>query len=93
MSFVLAATELTASIIISCLILLAMVIIGFFVVSWVKKRVQQPEDPVSMGFSLAELRDLVKSGQITPQEFERARGRMMASAKQEKPKQSDQKTA
>ena len=46
------------------------------------------------GFTLSDLRDLHRNGQMTAEEFERAKGKIVAAAKaaalrQEKPKTSD----
>ena len=72
------------------LILVAVVVVGFIVVVWVKRRLQQPDSAPTLGFSLADLRELHRTGKISDEEFERARGRMAASLKQrestEKPK-------
>jgi uncharacterized membrane protein len=70
------------------LVLIALVVIGFFVAVWVKRRMQAPDSTPSLGFSLADLRELHRTGKISDQEFERARGKMAASLKRadEKPK-------
>ena len=57
-----------------CLILLAL---------WVKRRTQQTDSGPTIGFSLADLRELHRTGKISDQEFERARGKMAASLKRE----------
>jgi len=72
------------------LVLLAVVIVGFVLVLWVKRRLQHQDMAPTLGFSLADLRELHRTGKISDEEFERARGRMAASLKQrestEKPK-------
>ncbi len=71
------------------LILIAVVVVGFFVVVWVKRRMQAQDPPTApLGFTLADLRELHRSGKMTDEEFERARGKMVASLKRqdEKPK-------
>jgi uncharacterized membrane protein len=82
----LATTDPTSSIYVWSLVLIVVAVAGFVLVSWVKKRVRRPDEPPSIGFSLADLRELLRKGQITPEEFERARGRLAAGMKrQEKP--------
>jgi len=74
------------------LILVALVIIGFALATWVKRRTQQHESGPAIGFSLADLRELHRTGKISDQEFERARGKMAASLKREiteKPKKAE----
>jgi uncharacterized membrane protein len=75
-----------------CLILLALVVAGFVLVAWVKRRTQQQDSGPTIGFSLADLRELHRTGKISDQEFERARGKMAASLKREttpKPKKAE----
>jgi uncharacterized membrane protein len=74
------------------LILVAVVVVGFIVVVWVKRRIQQPDSAPTLGFSLADLRELHRTGKISDEEFERARGKMAASLKHQstqKPKKPD----
>ena len=75
------------------LILVAVVVVGFTVVVWVKRRIQQPDSTPTLGFSLADLRELHRTGKISDAEFERARGKMAASLKRqestEKPKKAE----
>lgn len=80
----LATTDPTSSIYVWSLVLIVVAVAGFVLVSWVKKRVNRPDnEPVSIGFSLADLRELLRKGQLTPEEFERARGRLAAGMKRE----------
>src|SRR3954468_19959922 len=62
-------------IIIGCLILIVVVVLGLLVVSWMKRRMQAGGEPVPAGFTLSDLRRLHKAGQITDEEFERAKAR------------------
>ena len=71
------------------LVLIVVVMAGFAVVVWVKRRMQAEDPPTaSLGFTLADLRELHRTGKISDEEFERARGKMAASLKRqdEKPK-------
>ena len=76
-------------------VLLAVVIVGFVLVLWVKRRmqVQDTDTTPKIGFSLADLRELHRTGKISDQEFERARGKMAASLKHrdsnDKPKKAE----
>ena len=63
------------------LVLIVVVVAGFVLVSWVKRRLQHQETGQTIGFSLADLRELHKSGKLSDEEFERARGKMAASLK------------
>jgi len=74
------------------LVLIAVVVAGFFVVVWVKRLIQAPPSTPTIGFSLADLRELHRTGKISDEEFERARGKMAASLKKQetqKPKKSE----
>ena len=74
------------------LILIGVVVVGFFLVAWVKRRMRPEDSGPTLGFSLADLRELHRTGKISDEEFERARGKMAASLKRrestEKPKKS-----
>ena len=64
------------------LVLIALLLIGFFVVArlraWVKG---SDEESPPIGFTLSDLRRLHREGKMTDEEFERARSQMVASAK------------
>ena len=64
-----------------CLILIAVLVVGFVLVAWVKRRMQHQDIPQSVGFTLADLRELHRSGKISDQEYEKARGKMAAALK------------
>jgi uncharacterized membrane protein len=74
-------------------VLIVVVVAGFILVAWVKRRLQQPDSAApALGFSLADLRELHRTGKISDEEYERARGKMAASLKRkeaEKPKKPD----
>ncbi len=63
------------------LALLGVLALGLVVVSKVKRRLQEPDQPVSMGFTLSDLRQLHKSGQMSDEEFERAKAKVVEAAK------------
>jgi len=62
-------------VVVGCLVLIGAVILGLFVVSWMKRRMQAADEPVPAGFTLSDLRRLHKAGQITDEEFERAKAK------------------
>ena len=88
-----AAANDSKAILVWSLVLLAAVIVGFVLVLWVKRRLRQVDEAPTLGFSLADLRELHRTGKISDEEYERARGKMAASLKHresaEKPKKSD----
>jgi hypothetical protein len=61
------------------LVLMGLVVVGFLLVSWVRNRLRQPEEPASHDFSLGELRALHRQGQLSDQEYERARQRLIGN--------------
>jgi hypothetical protein len=76
-----------ASIVVWCLIAVAAILIGFTLVVWVRKRLHEPDEPASAGFSLSDLRQLHREGKISTEEYERAKARMTASLmREQKPK-------
>ena len=63
------------------LALLGVLAVGLVVVSKVKRRLQEPDQPVTLGFTLSDLRQLHKIGQMTDEEFERAKAKVVEAAK------------
>ena len=64
------------------LVVIVLVVAGFAAISWLRKWMK--EDDVSeggAGFGIGELRRMHARGELTDEEFERARGKMTASAK------------
>jgi hypothetical protein len=63
--------------------LVAFLIFGFLVVTQVKRRMNAGDsDPTAAsGFTLSDLRELHESGQMSDEEFERAKGRVIAAAR------------
>ncbi len=58
-------------------ILVALVVAGFLLVSYIKRRLDRPEESASTDFTLADLRQLHRSGKISDEEFERAKAKML----------------
>ena len=69
------------SIVVWSMVLLAAVVVGYAAVAWVRRKLRQPDEPASLGFSLEDLRKMHHLGQLTDEEFERARTRMTAGAR------------
>jgi hypothetical protein len=66
-----------------CLLAIGAIIIGYMVVTWVKRWSAEPDvTPGGIGFSLGDLRELHAAGKMTDAEFEKAKGMMLGAAKQ-----------
>ena len=75
-------SEGSGSILIWLLVLVAVVIVGFVLVSWVRRKLTTPDEPAGgIGFSLGDLREMHRKGQISDEEFERAKTKMTAAMK------------
>lgn len=62
-------------------ILVGVLIVAAVIVTWVKKRLKEPDEPVSAGFTLSDLRQLHKSGHMSDEEFERAKAKVVEAAR------------
>lgn len=70
------------SLLVLLLALLAIVVIGLVIVTQVKKRMDNADAPsITSGFTLSDLRRLHKAGQVSDQEFEIAKLRVVEAAK------------
>ncbi|MCC6423016.1 MAG: SHOCT domain-containing protein [Phycisphaerales bacterium] len=78
----LAAADDYTKVIVWSLVLIGVIIILFVAAAWVKRWAARNADtgPVS-GFSLSELRRLHQSGQLSQEEFERAKEKIVQSAR------------
>ncbi len=47
----------------------------------IRKRLRQSEEPIPAGFTLGDLRRLVKEGKMSPEEFERAKSNILEANK------------
>jgi hypothetical protein len=63
------------------LVLIVFLIACFAAVSYLKKWLKTDDEPVKTGFTLSDLREIHRRGEITDEEYERARSKMVASAK------------
>lgn len=59
-------------------VLLVFVVVAMGVLVWIRKRMSPNEDFHGEGFTLSDLRRLHKAGQLTDEEFERAKAQMVA---------------
>jgi hypothetical protein len=86
---ILAATkEVTAEdyqrIIVGSLVVVGLIVVAFVLVTLVRRRLKQGDDSTSSGgtgFTLSDLRQLHKSGQMSDEEFERAKAKIVEAAK------------
>jgi len=63
------------------LALVALVIVGWVTVLQVRRRLTQPDETSGTGFTLSDLRQLHKSGQMSDAEFERAKAKVVEAAR------------
>ena len=68
-------------ILIFSLALIVLIVIGFVGVSWYRNRLKETDTAPAAGFTLSDLRKLHKSGQMTDEEYERAKAKIIAVAK------------
>jgi hypothetical protein len=54
---------------------------AFFVIRKLLLRAEEPDDSLSMGFTLADLRAMHEQGQLSDEEFEYAKRKMTAKAR------------
>jgi hypothetical protein len=68
---------------IACFFMLVIVVGGFYAVVWLRKRIWNSEDEAvsGVGFTLGDLRQLHKTGQISEEEFGRAKEKIVAAAR------------
>jgi hypothetical protein len=61
------------------LLLIVLVIALFIAVAFLRKKMSPDEDFHGAGFNLSDLRQMHKKGQMSDEEFERAKGALLAS--------------
>jgi hypothetical protein len=77
---VLAQSASTGSVLVWSLVLIFFVVLGFVAVSYVRKWVKDDQEPdKGPGFTLGDLRRMHAKGQMTDEEFEKARAQMIAA--------------
>jgi len=62
------------------LVLVAFLMGMFLLVSHIKRWVKSPEPSIGTGFTLSDLRQLHKSGQMSDEEFDKAKARIIEAA-------------
>ena len=70
-----------SSIIKLSLLLVALIVVGWVTVWQVRRRLTKPDETSGVGFTLSDLRQLHKSGQMSDEEFERAKAKVVEAAK------------
>src|SRR4051812_1814242 len=83
-----AADEMTpqqyGGIIIASLFVIGLIIAAFVLIAYVRRRIREEDNSSSSGgpgFTLSDLRRLHKSGQMSDEEFERAKVKILEAAK------------
>ncbi|MGA2443335.1 MAG: SHOCT domain-containing protein [Tepidisphaeraceae bacterium] len=78
------ADEDPFAVVFACLFLLIIVLAGAYVVMWLRRRFWGPDDGEvpNLGFTLGDLRELNRSGQISDEEFKRAKEKILAMHQQ-----------
>jgi hypothetical protein len=73
-----------SGVVFACVFLLIIVVGGAYAVIWLRRRYWGKDDDMGvgqMGFTLGDLRHLHKSGQISKEEFDKAKEKVVAAAK------------
>ncbi|MDB5174078.1 MAG: hypothetical protein JWN51_2851 [Phycisphaerales bacterium] len=63
------------------LVLMVILIAGMYVARHIKKRLKDTDEPTGPGFTLSDLRQFHKSGQLSDEEFERAKAKIIVASK------------
>ena len=65
------------------LVLICLLLVGFFAISKLRQWLKEDDTPApGIGFTLSDLRQLHKQGQMTDEEFERAKAKIIGGAKE-----------
>jgi|SRR5271155_225245 len=70
------------SVIIWCAVTLVLCVAAYLGARRIKLWLSEPEDISATGFGFSDLRELQRQGKITAEEYEKARAKMLASAKE-----------
>jgi hypothetical protein len=73
------------------LVLVGLLLVAFVAVAQLKKRLIKPDDGMSGGFTLSDLRALRKAGKMTDAEFEKAKEAVVSSAKRAAEREAERK--
>ena len=63
------------------LVIVALVLAGFVAVTWIRRWASSADDAPAGGFTLGELRRLHQAGQMTDEEYEKAKAMIVEAAK------------
>src|SRR2546425_232392 len=77
----LAEANSTSSIVVWSLLLIGLIVAGWLTVWQVRRRLQKDDSLGSSGFTVSDLRQLHKSGQMTDEEFDRAKAKVVEAAR------------
>jgi len=64
------------------LVLIFLLLAGFFVVARLRSWLKSDDEPVGIGFSLSDLKQLHREGKLSDEELERARTKILGAAKE-----------
>ena len=77
----LAQTSYAGSIVLWSLVLVVLLIVGLVVVMYIRRQITEADEPSKPGFTLSDLRQLHKRGQMTDEEFEKAKAKIIGAAR------------
>lgn len=72
------------------LVLFALVIGGFFAVIFIRKWVSQEDTSSKVGFTLGDMREMLRNGQITQEEYDKAKNQMIEATQRAAERQTAQ---
>ena len=78
---ILAAEYDASDVVLWSLLLIGLIVAGWLTVWQVRRRLQRDDTLGNAGFTLSDLRQLHKSGQMTDEEFDRAKARVVEAAR------------
>lgn len=81
------------SVIFWALVIVVAIVVGFVAVTWVRRWAATPDQLPTAGFTLGDLRDLHKSGQMSDEEFEKAKAKIVDAARAAAARQAQQTEA
>ena len=81
MTQLLAQASSAGSIMFWSIVLVVVLILGLVVVMYVRRQITEPDAPSHIGFTLSDLRQMHKRGQMTDEEFEKAKAKIIGAAK------------
>ena len=73
-----------------CLVLVGLVVLGFYALAKVKHWAKKDDDEPATGFSLGDLRALHKSGKLSAEEFEKAKTLIVEAAKRAEQRKAEE---